>query len=150
MAILLTGGTGKTSTRMVPLLQSANIPYLLASRKATGPNTTKFDWLEPTTWENPFDHKFPNGENISAIYLVSPGIADPAPPMNAFIDFAVEKYGVKRFVLLSGSSAEKGGPHVGKVWEYLTERGLEWCVLRATWFMGELPPSLNWMQWVLV
>ncbi len=33
MAILLTGGTGKTSTRLAKLLQDANIPFVLTSRK---------------------------------------------------------------------------------------------------------------------
>jgi len=33
MAILLTGGTGKTSTRLAKILQDANIPFLLTSRK---------------------------------------------------------------------------------------------------------------------
>lgn len=33
MAILLTGGTGKTSTRLAKLLQDAKIPFLLTSRK---------------------------------------------------------------------------------------------------------------------
>ena len=33
MAILLTGGTGKTSTHLAKLLQDANIPFLLTSRK---------------------------------------------------------------------------------------------------------------------
>jgi hypothetical protein len=33
MAILLTGGTGKTSSRLAKLLQDAKIPFLLTSRK---------------------------------------------------------------------------------------------------------------------
>jgi uncharacterized protein YbjT (DUF2867 family) len=33
MAILLTGGTGKTSTHLAKLLQDANIQFLLTSRK---------------------------------------------------------------------------------------------------------------------
>ncbi|KAH7913742.1 hypothetical protein BJ138DRAFT_1133892 [Hygrophoropsis aurantiaca] len=141
MAILLTGGTGKTSTPLAQLLQDANIPFLLASRK--GPDgalptmqAIKFDWLDSRTFERPFQHEFPNKESISAIYLVAPTIPDPASVMNPFIDLAVKDYGVKRFVLLGGSSTEKGSPyHVGPVWQHLDDLGVEYCVLRPTWFM---------------
>lgn len=148
MAILLTGGTGKTSTRLARLLQDAKIPFLLASRKSeaeapSGMPATRFDWLDSSTFENPFQHKFPNGESISAIYLISPEVPDPAPSMTAFIDLAVKKHGVKRFVLLTGSSAEKGGHHVGKVWQYLVDIGVEYCVFRATWFMGAFYHTLQ-------
>jgi festuclavine dehydrogenase len=95
-----------------------------------------FDWLDPSTFENPFQHKFPDGEKISSAYLVSPPVDDPAPLMIEFIDLAVKKHGVKRFVLLTGSSSDVGGRGVGKVWEHLIELGVEYCVLRATWFMG--------------
>jgi festuclavine dehydrogenase len=99
-----------------------------------------FDWLDPSTHENPFRYQeehMAGGGKISAIYLIAPGIADPAPVVNKFLDLAVEKYGVKRFVFMTGSSAEKGGGSVGEVWAHLAELGVEWCVLRATWFMGE-------------
>ena len=102
----------------------------------------KFDWLDSSTYDNPFDHKFPNGESISAIYLIAPEAADPVSPMVAFVDLAVKKHSVKRFVLLSGSSVEKGGYYVGKLWQHLDKIGVEYCVLRATWFMGVfLPPT---------
>ena len=104
---------------------------------------TKFDWLDSSTFENPFQNKFLDGESISAVYLISPAVPDPVPSMTAFIDLAVEKHGVKRFVLLSGSTAEKGGAHVGKVWQHLVDIGVEYCVLRATWFMGALSPALR-------
>jgi len=51
MAILLTGGTGKTSLRMAAFLQEAKIPFVLTSAKdnpkiLTGMQATKFDWLD--------------------------------------------------------------------------------------------------------
>lgn len=141
MAVLLTGGTGKTSVRTARLLQDANIPFLLASRKAeaaapSGMPATRFDWLDSSTFQSPFQHRFPDGERISAVYLVAPEVADPAPPMNAFIDYAVSEHGVGRFVLCAGSSAELGGPYHGKVWQHLVDVGVGYCVLRPTWFMG--------------
>lgn len=152
MAILLTGGTGKTSIRIARMLQGNQIPFVLASRR--GPSTapqgmpaTTFNYLDPSTFANPFSQKhdeLPDGAKISAIYLVSPEIQEPSPPMIDFVDFAFNQHGVRRFVLLTGSSAEKGGCHVGKLWQHLEDLGAEYTVLRATWFMGmyglPLPP----------
>jgi festuclavine dehydrogenase len=145
MAILLTGGTGKTSIRIARFLQHAKFPFLLASRKAeagapSGMPATKFDWLDSSTFENPFQHKPLDEESVSAVYLVAPEVPDPVPSMTAFVDLAVKKHGVKRFVLTAGSSVEKGGLHVGKVWQHLVDIGVEYCVLRPTWFMGALSP----------
>ena len=56
--------------------------------------------------------------------------------MIEFVDIAI-KQGVKRFVMLTGSEAEKGGSvDSGRAWQHLEETGVEYCVLRATWFMG--------------
>ncbi|KAI9849499.1 MAG: hypothetical protein M1837_004119 [Sclerophora amabilis] len=143
MAILLTGGAGKTSSRVARFLQDAQIPFLVASRKGEagappGMPATKFDWLDSATFENPFQHQFPGGERIAAVYLVAPPVPDPVPPMKAFVDFAIEKHGVKRFVLLTGTSDEKGGGYTGKLWQYFIDIGVEYCVLQATWFMENL------------
>lgn len=143
MAVLLTGGTGKTSVRLAGLLKNAKVPFLLASRRVEaaaldGMPAVKFDWLDSTTFEKPFKYSFPNGEAISAIYLIAPEVPEPGPHMNEFIDYAVEKHHVRRFVLLAGNSVEKGGHFVGKVWQHLVDLDVEYCVIRATWFMGML------------
>ncbi|KAI9647177.1 hypothetical protein NHQ30_003560 [Ciborinia camelliae] len=139
MAILVTGGTGKTSLQLAHHLQSASIPFLLASRKApstapAGMQAIKFDYTDPSTYQTAFSHKFPHYEVITAVYLVAPEIIDPVPAMNAFIDVAV-KNGVNRFVLLGGSDFEKGGDYIGGVWQHLDNLGVEYSVLKATWFM---------------
>ena len=143
MAILLTGGAGKTSRRIAGYLQDAKIPFLMTSRRGQaaappGMQAVKFDWLDSSTFEAPFEYQFPNGEKITAVYLVSPETPDPEPSMTSFIDQAVQKYGVKKFVLFTGSSAQPGGPSIGGVWQHLIDIGVEYCVLRATWFMGVL------------
>ncbi|KAJ9614587.1 hypothetical protein H2200_002724 [Cladophialophora chaetospira] len=143
MTILLTGGTGKTSLRVARLLQDGNISFLLASRRGAtaapdGMPAVNFNWLDSSTFENPFTHSLSNQETISAIYLISPEIAEPANSMNDFIDFAVQKHKVGRFVLLAGNSIEQGGIHVGKVWQHLVDIGVEYCVIRATWFMERM------------
>ena len=140
MAIFLTGGTGNTANPLAHLLQDANIPFLIGSRRGAaaapaGMVATKFDWLDPSTFPNPFQYNFPGGQRISAIYLVLPGIIDPGPA-NTFIDYAFKTHHVKRFVLLAGATVQPGGPAYGQIWQHLLDLGVEYCVLRPTWFMG--------------
>lgn len=146
MAILLTGGTGKTSTRLARFLQNENIPFLLASRRGAsaaplGMPAVKFDWLDKSTWQTPFQYKFADGSAISAAYLMEPLVSEPWIPLNEFIDYAGKEHGVKRFVLVAGTSSEPGKPGMGMVWQHFLDRGVEFCVLRPSWFMGMLPIS---------
>jgi nucleoside-diphosphate-sugar epimerase len=141
MAILLTGGTGKTSTRLARFLQNEHIPFLLASRRGTsaapsGMPAVKFDWLDKTTWQSPFQHKFANGSTISAVYMMEPLVSEPWIPLNDFIDYASQDHGAKRFVLVAGTSSELGKPGMGMVWQHFLDRGVDFCVLRPSWFMG--------------
>ncbi|KAF9266121.1 NAD(P)-binding protein [Marasmius fiardii PR-910] len=144
MAILLTGGTGKTSSRIASLLQGANVQFLLASRRALvkapqGMTAVQFDWTDPSTYENPFLHQFPGGEKITAIYLVAPEVHKPFKYMIEFVELALKKHGVKRFVLMGGADIALGEPlHTGKVWQRLLDLGVEYCVLRPPWFMDNL------------
>lgn len=137
MTILLTAGTGKTAIRIARLLKDANQPVLLTSRKGVVPEPfkgVKFDWLDPSTFENVFTAD----PNIDRIYLVSPaGSIDPLPPMKPFLDLAVKK-GVNRFVLLSASALEAGHPAMGKVHEYLLSLKVDYAVIRPSWFFGAL------------
>ena len=135
MTILLTGGTGKTSTRVAARLSAANKPFLLASRR--GPDTApsgypavKFDWTDDSTWSRLFD----NGA-IEAVYMMDPQVSQPWLPLIRFVDFAKGK-GVKRFVLCAGTSAVLGKDGNGRVWEHFLQTGVDFCVLRPTWFMG--------------
>jgi festuclavine dehydrogenase len=141
MAILLTGGTGKTAKRLAQFCLDAKIPFVIASRKgqeisSENSPAVKFDWMDSATFANPFEYMFPNGERIDKVYLVAPDAADIASHMNPFIDLAT-KQGVKKFVFFSGSSVELDGPFAGKVWKKLDESGIEYTVLRATWLMGK-------------
>ncbi|KAF2453183.1 hypothetical protein BDY21DRAFT_356750 [Lineolata rhizophorae] len=146
MAYLVTGGTGKTGMRLARLLKDASLPVLLASRRGAagaldGFEAVRFDWTDKSTFENPFTHTFPNGEQIKGVYLVPPEMPEPAPAMNEFIDYAMSR-GVRRFALLAGTSATKGGPFVGKVWEKLADSGVECGILSPTWFME------NFTEWL--
>ncbi|KAF9458093.1 hypothetical protein BDZ94DRAFT_1271599 [Collybia nuda] len=132
MTVLIIGGTGKTGLQLAHLLTKARYPVLLTSRSGDVPEPyrgVKFDWLDSTTFGNPFEV-----EGIDRVYLVGPPVLDALPPAKKFIDLAVLK-GVKRFVLLSATLFDRGGPVLGKVHEYLVELGVDYCVLRPTWFM---------------
>ncbi|KAK0221292.1 hypothetical protein IW262DRAFT_1372725 [Armillaria fumosa] len=133
MTILLTGGTGKTATRIAGLLRDANQPVLLTSRKGVVPHPFKgvrFDWFDPSTFENVFTAD----PNINRIYLVAPPTSEVFPLMKPFVDLAVQK-GIKRFVLLTATTTIDGYPLTGfKVHEYLLSLNVDYAVLRPSWF----------------
>jgi len=140
MTILLTGGTGKTATRIADLLHATNIPFLLASRR--GPDTAtqghpsvKFDWTDEATWKTAFDNN-----NIQAIYMIGPQVSQPWVPMIKFVDFARE-HGVKRFVLCAGTTAALGKAGMGRVWEHYMKTGVDFCTLRPSCFMRKYQRS---------
>ena len=128
MTILLTGGIGKTSSRLATLLEQEGFPVLVASRSgsvADGIKGCRFDWLDESTYANPFEA----ASDISALYIVAPRSLDVLASTKGFIDYALKK-GVKRFVLLSASSIECGDPVHGKVHEYIKSLNVEYGVLR--------------------
>ncbi|KAI0839155.1 putative ergot alkaloid A [Hypoxylon sp. FL0890] len=134
--VLVLGGTGKVGSRLVPLLTEASIPTLVASRSGKAPagsTGVKFDWDDESTWE-PI---LANPDSVRAVFLIGPGSPDHSPVIK-FIDVARGK-GVRRFVLLSASSVEEGGPLMGVTHKRLHELGnegkIEWAVLRPSWFM---------------
>ena len=138
MTILVTGSLGKTSSRVAKLLHDASHPLLIASRKGVAGDypAVKFDWTDETSFGNPFAHSQATKSPINAVYLVMPDeLAEADRATRAFIDFARDR-GVKRFVFLSASPIEAGGPLHGQVHAHLRDLGVEWAVLRPTWFQG--------------
>lgn len=132
---MITGGTGRTGLKLAKLLHESGNSVLLASRSGVAREpfpVVKFDWLDPSTFESPFtvDSK------IDRVYIMFPNIYNALDAVGPFIDLAVSK-GVKRFVLLGASGAEKGEGVHGKVHEYLEKIGVEYTALRPTWFIGE-------------
>ncbi len=126
--ILVTGGTGKTGHRVVEFLRADAWTPRVASRTPNKPNTVRFNWQDPTSFESAFT-------DITAVYLVAP--TDNLDTMGAMRDGleAALKAGVKRFILLSASSLEEGGPMMGAVHAWLRANAQEWAVLRPSWFM---------------
>ena len=134
--ILLLGGTGKISSRIAPLLSKANYTTIQASRSgnaASCPNCSgvKFDWFDETTYRILF-----SDSKISAIFIVAPPLLEGLPLVQKFVEIARES-GVTRFVLLSASIIDVGdGPAMSRVSGYIEGLGLEYAILRPTWFMG--------------
>ena len=127
-SVLVTGGTGKTGRRIVELLNRRGVPAYAATRSPTTPRQVSFDWHDRTGFDNALD-------GTGAVYLVAPiGDPDLLAAMRPFIDLALER-GVERFVLLSASMIEAGGPLMGAVHAHLAAHAPAWTVLRPTWFM---------------
>ncbi|KAG6885050.1 hypothetical protein C0992_005499 [Termitomyces sp. T32_za158] len=135
MTILLTGGTGKTALPAARRLRQAGHSVLLACRSGNVPAPYRgvtFNWFDSKTFNIPFDLD----NNIDRVYLVCPYASDLLGMVKPFIELAISK-GVRRFVLLSSTRQERGGSHTGKVHEYIEDRGVEWGVIRPTWFMAD-------------
>jgi ergot alkaloid biosynthesis protein len=126
-SVLLTGGTGKTGSRIAAQLATRNVRTRIASRH---PQTgqTFFDWLDPSTFASAL-------ENMESVYLLAPkGVADCLTVMRPFIEQALEA-GIRRLVFLSSSLVPEAAPALGQVHQYLHQHAPSWVVLRPSWFM---------------
>ena len=139
MSILIAGGGSQVGLATAAALRSTHpsVPIIFASRSGSRiPSeykTVKVDFTDVSTFDNAFA---PDVGPIRAVYLLTPQGGDNPETLTAFIDKAVEK-GTKRFVLLSGSILVKESDHpAAKVWRHLEAKGIEYLILRPTWFMG--------------
>ena len=127
--ILVTGGMGKTGSRLVELLRRNGIDYSIAAHRNL--NTSEivyFDWTKPATWKAAI-------EGVSAVYLLAPPLVNHAHKyLIDFSRFAISR-GVRRFVLLSASLLPAGGIAQGQVHQWLMENAVDWAVMRPSWFM---------------
>ncbi len=126
--ILITGGTGKTGSRLAQQLRERGLEPRVASRSPRGEGTVRFEWHERATFTDAL-------AGVRAIYLVAPtDTASPLDAMRPFIEQAIDS-GISRFVLLSASSLEEGGSMMGGVHAFLKHHAPSWIALRPTWFM---------------
>lgn len=119
--ILVTGGTGKTGSRIVGRLLSRDIPVRIGSRRAI----PKFDWEDPETWDRAID-------GVQSVYVAfQPDLAVPGSDaaIRSLIEVA-KSFSVRRLVLLSG----RGEPEAEACEKLVIASGLEWTVIRANWF----------------
>lgn len=131
--ILLTGGQGKTSSRIAQLLQAQGVLVRRAGRSLPKPGDeqigepVRFDWFDNSNHDQIL-------QDVHAVYLVAPPSMNPEDVMIPFIRKALDA-SVKRFVLLSSASIPEDGPVFGAVHRYLREHAPEWAVLRPSYFM---------------
>ncbi|KAF8899793.1 hypothetical protein CPB84DRAFT_1825263 [Gymnopilus junonius] len=140
MTTLIIGGSGKTGQSLAKLLKAANRPALLTSRSGNMPEAFKavaFDWVDPTTFENPFKVD----PSIDRVYLIAPRVANMFEVVKPFIDLAISK-GTKRFVFLSASQVQPGDPNLGQIHQYLIDMRVDYTVLRPTWFIQNFATNL--------
>ena len=128
---LIIGGTGKVGTPLARRLVEEKRTVRSASRSGsgvTGAESVVFDWYDAQTYAGAL-------AGVDRAFMVAPiGASDPIDVMKPFIEQAIGT-GVKRFVLLSSSLIDEGGPAMGAVHALLRQVAPEWAVLRPSWFM---------------
>ncbi len=133
--VLVIGATGTTGRRVVAAVRERGVPVCAASRNpghaATGVTPLRFEWDDEATHA-------PALSGSRAVYLVPPpGAATPEAVVLPLLQRALE-LGVERVVLLSAAALEAGGPAAGQIHAALPELGMDWAVLRPSWFMQNL------------
>lgn len=151
MTTLITGGASKTGLALAHLLQASGRKVIFASRSGDRipshfGRSLHLDWANQSTitqlWESS------DIADVKYVYLLaSPALLDESNPaagldsFKAFIDLGTQ-HGVKRFVLLSGSSTlsqkGQGARGTGLIHNYLEEKGLDYVAVRPTWFTENL------------
>ena len=119
--ILVLGASGKTGTRVVERLRLAGQDVRLGSRSAT----PAFNWEDPSNWAAVLG-------GVSTVYVTyQPDLAAPGglAVVTAFFQQAAEA-GVEKLVLLSG----RGEPEAVAAEQALQATGLDWTIIRASWF----------------
>ncbi|MBU7314915.1 NmrA family NAD(P)-binding protein [Paenibacillus oleatilyticus] len=130
--ILITGGSGKTGSRIAKRLTELGHGVRTAGRGksifGSAIEHAYFDWFDESTFDSAL-------QGVDNIYLVGPvAVMEPFNIMLPFLDKAV-KSGVRRIVLLSSASVPEDGPVFGKVHRELRRMVPEWAVLRPSYFM---------------
>ncbi|MBF6168178.1 NAD(P)H-binding protein [Streptomyces gardneri] len=119
--ILVTGGTGKTGSRVLTRLRAAGHPVRVGSRAADIP----FDWANRGTWPAALT-------GVRAVYVAfQPDLAVPGAPevIRAFAGAAAQA-GVRKLVLLSG----RGEPEAVQCEQAVRDSGLHWTIMRSSFF----------------
>ncbi|MER5353701.1 NmrA family transcriptional regulator [Kitasatospora sp. NPDC002551] len=126
--VLVTGGTGKTGSRVAERLTALGHTARIGSRTAPVP----FDWADDTTWDAALD-------GVDAAYLAYyPDLALPGAvgTVEAFAHRAA-KAGVGHLVLLSGRGEEAAQAAEAAV----AGAGTGWTVVRCSWFAQNFSES---------
>jgi uncharacterized protein YbjT (DUF2867 family) len=118
---LVLGASGKTGRRVAQRLHALAQPVRLGSRRGDPP----FEWNQPSTWPDVL-------RGVTAVYVnYQPDLAAPgAPEAIGALTAQAARSGVRRLVLLSG----RGEPEAQACEQIVRDSGLEFTLLRASWF----------------
>ena len=119
--ILVLGGKGKTGRRVASRLVEKGQTVRIGSRS----EEPSFDWEDPSTWEGAL-------QGMESVYITfQPDLAVPGAKeaIEGFTSQAVMS-GVRKVVLLSG----KGEQEAEECERIVMNSGLDWTVVRASWF----------------
>ncbi|TGK49242.1 NmrA family transcriptional regulator [Leptospira kanakyensis] len=119
---LIIGSSGKTGSRILSKLKTAGYPVRLGSRK----ETPAFDWEKPELWETVI-------QGVDQVYIsFQPDLAVPSS-LSAIQTLVgvCQTNQVNRLVLLSG----RGEPEAETCEQIVQNSGLEWTILRSSWFL---------------
>lgn len=125
---LILGANGKTGSRVMARLQALRWPVRAGSRNGH----PRFDWEDKATWPAALD-------KIKSVYITfQPDLAVPGAveTIEAFTKQAVAS-GVEKLVLLSG----RGEPEAQACEAIVQASGVEWTILRASWFCQNFSES---------
>ena len=120
-SILIIGGAGKTGRRVSERLRALGI----ATRDVSRSTTPSFDWTNPSTWSAALD-------GVSKAYVTyQPDLAvEGASEAIAKLAKLAREKGLEQVVLLSG----RGEPDAQRAEAELQASGVDWTVIRASWF----------------
>ncbi len=118
---LVLGGTGKTGQRVADRLAAKGNDVRIGSRSAV----PSFDWDIEKSWDASL-------KGVTAVYITyAPDLAMPgATDAIQGLVTKAKRAGVRRLVLLSG----RGEPEAQACEKIVQESGLEWTIVRASWF----------------
>lgn len=126
--IAIVGATGKTGQRVLAQLQDLEYSVRALSRNSE----YAFDWTDRSGWTQAL-------QGVDSVYLTYfPDLAIPraAEDIRAFVELA-KSLGIKHIVLLSGRGEE--GAQLAE--QLVIGSGLEWNIVRASWFMQNFSES---------
>ena len=128
----IVGATGKTGVRVLTQLQGLGYSTRALSRSLSGESQYTFDWTNKSTWQAAL-------EGLHSVYVTYfPDLAVPSAEddIRAFVDSA-KACEIKHIVLLSG----RGEEGAQRAEEVVISSGLEWNIVRASWFMQNFSES---------
>jgi len=126
--VAIVGATGKTGQRVLSQLQEREYSVRALSRNSE----YAFDWADKASWENALK----GADSAYVTYFPDLAVPQAADDIRVFVALA-KTLGIKHIVLLSGRGEE--GAQLAE--QIVITSGLEWNIVRASWFMQNFSES---------